>query len=358
MAATVVAVETATVTLPLPQPLRLGAMDVLAREYAGIRITTAEGFTGTAYCLTRDAPVEQIITQLFSPRLQGADSSDPASLWDQLFRGTAIVGRVGLVRKALGLVDIALWDIAAQRAEKPLWQLLDAGDAPRETVLVACYPDASRRLEDLVEEITGYSRAGWPLLKISRSPDRDLMRDLLERVERAMAPGSELIIDAGFGWPDSSAALADLSAWGQPRLAWLEDPLLPEDITGCAEVSAGIHSPLGVGDEVTDPVVLENLMDHGGVDVLRLDVVAIGGITPSRGVIAAARRRQVPVSGHIYPEVTVHLGIGVETFDRRGNRYDPSAQLIAGGPTFEPGLAFPPTAPGLGFTLREFGFGA
>lgn len=356
MAFEITAVETATVTLPLPRPLTLGAMQVINREYTGIRITTADGLTGTAYCLSRDAPLEQIITRLLSGRLQGADSTDPAALWDYLFRATAISGRVGLVRKALGLVDIALWDIAAQRAGVPLWQLLQTGDAERDCVLVACYPDASRQLAEMVEEIVDYGRAGWPLLKISRSPNQTLMRELLQRVQQELPAQSQLIIDAGFGWHNSAEALADMAAWGHPTLAWLEDPLLPEDITGCAEIRRGIHSPLGVGDEVTDPRVLIDLMDHGGVNVLRLDIVAIGGITPARKVIAAARERHVPVSGHVYPEVSVHLGIGVETFDREGNHYDPAAGLIDGGPGFAPGRVTPPSAPGLGFTLREFRF--
>lgn len=355
MSTKITEIQAATVSLPLPQPLELGAMQVVNREYVGILITTADGYTGTAYCLSRDAPVEQIITRLFRPRLQGADSNDPVALWEELYRGTAIVGRVGLVRRALGLVDIALWDIAAQRAGVPLWQLLDTGEKPRECLLVACYPDASRPLDEMVEEITGYARAGWPLLKISRSPDQALMRELLERVSGELGK-SQLIVDAGFGWHDSTEALEDMAAWGHPSLAWLEDPLLPEDIAGCAEIRSGISSSLGVGDEVSDPRLLMDLMDHGGVNVLRLDVVALGGITPSMKVIASAHERQVPVWGHVYPEVTAHLGIGVETFDRQGNRYDPSATLIEGGPVFDPGRATPPATPGLGFRLRQFGF--
>lgn len=357
MSTAITDVRTATLTRSLPHPLRLGAMQVIDREYVGIQISTADGLTGTAYCLTRDAPIEQVITRLIRPRLSGAETSDPAVVWDQLLRGTAIVGRVGLVRKALGLVDIALWDIAAQRAEVPLWQLIGSDAAARQTVLVACYPDASRPLPEMVHEVAQYARDGWPLLKISRCPDRKLMRQLLEEVQAAIPP-SELIIDVGFGWRDSDEALADMAAWGHPELAWLEDPLLPEDVQGCARVRQGISSRLGVGDEVTDPRVLTALMDEGGVDVLRLDIVAIGGITPSLEVIESARQRGILVSGHIYPEVTVHLGIGVETFDRQGNAYDPSAELIEGGPAFTPAGTSPPASPGLGFTLRGFEFGA
>lgn len=107
---------------------------------------------------------------------------------------------------------------------------------------------------------------------------------------------------------------------------------------------------MAVGDEVTDPAVLRALVEVGEVDALRLDVVAIGGITPARELIAWAAERGVPVSGHVYPEVTVHLGIQVETFARGVNPYDPAPSFVTGGPQFA-GTVTPPTAPGLGFGL-------
>lgn len=348
-------VHVTTTTLPLPETLRLGAMEVTEREYAGIRIRTRDGLVGTAYCLTRDTPMAEIFNRLFKPHLVGAHTTDPAALWESLFRRTAIVGRVGLVRRVLGLIDIAVWDIVAQRAGVPLWQLLNTGDAPRETVMVSCYPDASRGVEEMAAEVIEHARQGWRLLKISRSPDQGLMRRLLQRVLPEI-PRSSLIIDGGFGWVDSAEVLADLEAWGSPDLAWLEDPLLPEDIDGCAKVRDGLEAPLAVGDEVSDPRVLQSLMDDGGVDVLRLDIVAIGGITPALEVIEGATRRGRRVSGHIYPEMSVHLGIGVETFDRQRNRYDPSATLITGGPVFDAGSTVPTGTPGLGFSLTDFGF--
>ena len=67
----------------------------------------------------------------------------------------------------------------------------------------------------------------------------------------------------------------------------------------------------------------------------------------------------MPVSFHVYPEVSVHLPSGepggiVETFDPDvpgGNPLDPSHLLYSGGPRFAGGEAGAPDAPGLGFEL-------
>ncbi|MFF2270045.1 enolase C-terminal domain-like protein [Cellulosimicrobium cellulans] len=411
-AARVVAVRTATTVVPLPQPLRLGAMMVERREYVGVRVVaeTDDGRTvaGESYALTREAPMAELVDRLVAPHVLGREvvASDGVAArqsvgaaWDAALRGSAIVGRVGLVRRAIGLVDVALWDLAGRLAGRPVWSLLDDGAdpagsphpgaaehddaspgavaAPRPAILVAAYPTPGRTARDVADEVLAHARAGWPLLKISRSPDRALMRDLLAilRAELPEVTGrptvagrSGVVVDVGFGWRDADEALADLDAWGvagaagqsgetAPALAWLEDPLLPEDAVGAARVRDASGLPLSVGDEVTDPEVFAHLAMLGALDVPRVDVVAIGGITVADPLVRAWAARGMVVSSHVYPEVSVHLGgaagIGVETFDRSpaGNPYDPAPLLVRGGPVFDGGHATPPDAPGLGFTL-------
>lgn len=291
----------------------------------------------------------EIVDRLVAAHAVGADADDPASTWERMLRGSAIVGRVGLVRRAIGLVDIALWDIAAQRADVPLWKMLGTGDAPRDSILVAAYPSASRTPREVADEVLAQAD-GWTNVKISRIPDPEYMRELLAVLNAELPSATGLIVDVGFGWPDADAALAEIAQWGDPQLAWLEDPLLPEDAAGVARIRRESGLAVSVGDEVTDPAVLKALVEVGEVDALRIDVVAIGGVTPARELIAWATERGVPVSGHVYPEVSAHLGIGVETFARGVNPYDPAPSFVRGGPSFE-GRIRPTDAPGLGFTL-------
>lgn len=342
-------VSAATAVLPLPQPLRLGAMTVTRREYSAVRVTDDAGLAGHAYCLSREAPMAEIVRRLVAAHAVGADADDPAATWERMLRGSAIVGRVGLVRRAIGLVDVAAWDVAAQRAGVPVWQLIgESGDA-RDAMLVAAYPSADRAPREVADEVLTQA-PGWKRVKISRMPDPAYMRELIGILNDELPAQTGLVVDVGFGWRDADEAITEIRQWGDIRLDWLEDPLLPEDALGCARIRRESGLPISVGDEVTDPEVLRRLVTEGNVDVLRLDVIAVGGITPARELIAWARERGVPVSGHVYPEVTAHLGIEVETFARGGNPYDPAPTLIVGGPQFD-GRVTPPTVPGLGFSL-------
>lgn len=349
MMATIARIDTATAVLPLPAPLRLGAMTVTRREYTAVRVSADDGMQGIAYCLSREAPMAEIVERLVAAHAIGADADDPAATWEQMLRGSAIVGRVGLVRRAIGLVDIALWDIAARRAGQPLWRLLGTGDDPRESMLVAAYPTPGRSPREVADEVLAQA-PGWTNVKISRLPDPAYMRELIGMLNAELPAGTGLVVDVGFGWPSADVAIAEISQWGDARLAWLEDPLLPEDAVGVARIKAETGLSVSVGDEVTDPAVLRALVEVGGVDVLRLDVVAVGGVTPARELTRWAASRGVPVSGHVYPEVTAHLGIGVETFARGVNPYDPAPSFVRGGPHFA-GRVRPADAPGLGFSL-------
>lgn len=351
----IVEVRAANAVLPLPRPLQLGAMRVTRREYTGVQVRTDDGLVGTSYCLSREAPMVEILDRLVIPHVLGADSADVAGVWQQAFRGSAIVGRVGLVRRAIGLLDIALWDVAGQRAGQPVWQLLGEDATPRPTMMVAAYPTSDRDPDDLADEVLTLARQGWPLLKVARSPDNVLMRRMLATVADRLPDGQQLVVDAGFGWVDADHAVADFRAWGSPELAWLEDPLLPEDALGCARIRAETGAAIGVGDEVTDPAVFEALMTAGALDVGRVDVVAIGGISPAVRLIKDMYDEGLGVSCHVYPEISVHLGAPIETFDRSpdGNPYDPSPLFVEGGPEFLDARAVPPSAPGLGFRLKR-----
>ena len=81
---------------------------------------------------------------------------------------------------------------------------------------------------------------------------------------------------------------------GRDPLAWLEDPLVPEDAEGCAEIRRRGPIPSASATRSRTSATFRALLDAGALDVLRLDVLAIGGITPARHVQALAASRGVP----------------------------------------------------------------
>ncbi len=352
----ITAVRAVTTQLELPRPLTLGTMHIAHRSYAVVTVTTESGLQGKAFALSRDAPVAAVVESQLAPVLVGRDSDLIAARFDECFRATVASGRVGVVMRALSLVDIALWDVKAQRAELPLWRLL-GGYAPEvPTMMVGGYPTGGSP-EELVARVCEYGARGWKLLKVARTADRDAMRRLLIGSLEGLPAGCELVVDAAWVWRRPSDVVAEVRAWGNPPLAWLEDPLPTEDVAGYARLAATLPAPVGAGDEITDPHLMRAHLAEGSLAVLRLDATTVGGISGSLRLLHAAAAAGVPVSCHVYPELHVHLaayaadGTSIETFDREDNPFDPAERLYSGGPVFRPGIALAPDAPGLGIEL-------
>ncbi|MDO8186319.1 enolase C-terminal domain-like protein [Conexibacter sp. JD483] len=358
-------VRVTTVRLPLPQPLRLGPIEVASREYAAVTVTTADGLRGHAYCLTREAPVAALVERLVTPHLVGRDAAAVERRWDELQRANMMIARSGLALRAIALADVALWDIRAQRAGVPLWQLLahdradaaPAADGSAPALLVAAYPTPDRTPEEIAAEVLAVAARGFARVKVSRDPDPARMRELIERIVAGLPSGCELVVDCGFVWRDADAALAELAQWGTPPLAWLEDPLVPEDALGTARVRRESGFPIGAGDEVTDPRTCIALLEAGAVDVLRVDLLALGGVTPALDVLRRTAAAGVELSFHVYPEISVQLAAAqarpawVELFDEEvpgGNPYDPAHRLSARPAVLRDGRLVAPGEPGLG----------
>jgi L-alanine-DL-glutamate epimerase-like enolase superfamily enzyme len=349
-------VEAETVTLELPRTLRLGPMVISERHYAVVRITTRTGLVGYAYGQTRGAPVTEIVDRLLAPALTGADSTSVAGRWEDCFRATMAVGRVGLVIRALSLVDIALWDVHAQRAGVPLYRAL-SDEATRVPVMrVVGYPGSADDVDPIAQAGRDAIADGCSAVKIARSQDPLVTRALLSRFADELPDETRIVVDANWVWTDPSQALNEVRGWPIERIGWLEDPFPPESIDKYRALREARTIPIGVGEEVTDPMVHRSLLSTDAVDVLRVDVTTIGGYTRAEEVVRLARASGIPVSFHVYPEISAHAAVAwaghsIETFDRSGNPYDPSHTLVDGGPSFDEGFVGMLDVPGIGFTI-------
>lgn len=358
---TVAAIEVETVRLPLPAPLALGRSTIADREYAIVRVHGDDGSTGSAYCLTRNAPVAECVSRLIGPAIVGVPFEAPADAWQAAYDANVLVGRAGLVLRALGLVDVAVWDLSARQSAQPLWRLLGGVEREVETIMIAAYPTAGTSLAELTEQVGAYADDGYRLLKVARASAPGATAEWLGLLGERIGRLDGLIVDAGYAWRSAAEALEELASWPAPELAWVEDPLPPEHAAECAQLRQRCGYRLGIGDEVSSLETYLQLLDHQAIDVLRVDVVAVGGVTPALRAIDAARAHGVPVSFHVYPEVAVQLastapGSTIEVFDAAvegGSPLDPAHLLVDEPLRVRAGRAVLPSRPGHGFSLRQ-----
>ena len=62
--------------------------------------------------------------------------------------------------------------------------------------------------------------------------------------------------------------------------AWLEDPIAPTDYQGLAKVADALATPVCAGEYLYGIEPFQQLMRHGSVDIVMIDLLRVGGVTP------------------------------------------------------------------------------
>jgi len=304
-------IETFAVRFPLAAPLQIGPMRIVHRDYAVLRVTTGGGVRGHAYCLSRSAPVDLMITDVLAPIALGSPAADIDGLRRRWADATITLGHDGILARAVSMMDVALWDIRAQSASVPLWRLLGEARTEAEVLLVEGYPRVGEDAAAFAARLRARADQGAMWHKVASLPDGDELTRRLQLSRAALGPDARLIVDIAWTWNDTAAAIALAGRWADLGLAWIEDPLPVADLEGFASLHAGIRTPLGAGDESSRIDELGALVDSGSIDVARFDMMTMGGVTGFQQ-LAERLDPSTPISSHIYPEINRHLAFAFE----------------------------------------------
>jgi L-alanine-DL-glutamate epimerase-like enolase superfamily enzyme len=82
------------------------------------------------------------------------------------------------------------------------------------------------------------------------------------------------------------------------HLRWLEEPVLPDDVAGYAELKSYGRIPIAGGEHEFTIYGFRELLDRRAVDYVQFDTNRVGGITQARKISALAESYSVPVIPH------------------------------------------------------------
>lgn len=240
---------------------------------------------------------------------------DPALIWRAAMINEKPGGH-GDRAVAVGILDMAAWDLAAKLAGRPVQQLMAERGAsgtgtPLDRVWVYAaggyyYPD--RGTPALLEELRGYLDLGYRTvkLKIGGAPlTEDLAR--IEAVLAMLPTGADLAVDAN-GRFDAATAISYAEALRDLPLRWYEEPVDPLDYQALSQVAGVYPGPLATGENLLSRQEAVNLVRYGGLrpdrDVLQMDSALSYGFTEYDRTLAALAEhgwspsRCVPHGGH------------------------------------------------------------
>ncbi|WP_307783583.1 L-fuconate dehydratase [Streptomyces spinoverrucosus] len=380
--------------------------------YVVLRTDAADGHEGHGFTFTigRGNEVQVAAIEALRGHVIGRSvdelCADPGSLNRALIGDSQLrwLGpEKGVLHMAIGAVVNAVWDLAAKRAGRPLWQLL--ADAEPEwlvsqidfryltdaltpedalTILRRGREGAQERRARLLER--GYpaytTSPGWLgyddaklsrlatqavadgfrqiKLKVGADLDDDIRRC---RVARAVVgPDVRVAIDANQRW-DVDEAIRWTRALAEFDPYWIEEPTSPDDILGHAAIRRAV-APVRVatGEHAHNRIVFKQFLQAGAIDVLQLDAARVGGVNENLAILLLAARFGVPVCPHAggvgLCELVQHLAmfdylaVSGTTDDRVVEYVDHLHDHFLDPVRIRDGHYLAPTAPGFSATMR------
>ena len=326
---TILRAEAIPVSLPFemggPKPMFAGLprqMDMLL-----IRIETADGLVGwgEAFGFAIWPATKSVFDKLIVPQIIGIDEADIAGIGARFQRQFHILGRGGAATYALSGLDIALWDLRAKRAGKPLCALLGGArhaSLPGYASLIR-YADAALVARNTSAAIGRGYRAiklhelGAAEVRAARAAMGSTAGSTAgsnagPTAGSTAGPDAALMMDVNCPWTVDQA-LAVAAEVRDSNLLWFEEPVWPpEDFAGLAEVRKRGGIPTAAGENCISAHHFEIMMRAGAVDYAQPSVTKIGGVTEFVKVMEMAARHQVrlmPHSPYLGPGLlaTVHL---------------------------------------------------
>jgi mandelate racemase len=90
-------------------------------------------------------------------------------------------------------------------------------------------------------------------------------------------------------------------------LTWVEEPTLAHDYVGHALVAREAATPIQCGENWWGTLDFRHAVDAQASDYAMPDVMKIGGVTGWQRAAAIAAAHGIPVSSHLWPEISAQL---------------------------------------------------
>ncbi|HUA16832.1 MAG TPA: L-rhamnonate dehydratase [Verrucomicrobiae bacterium] len=366
-------------TVPLPPHFCTNPMDLLALPEASMRtftfhgwllveIFTDEGHVGLGNAALAPQVTKKVIDLYLKPLLIGQNPWDLERLWQHMYRKTMAFGRKGIGMVAISAVDIALWDLLGKSARQPVFRLL--GGRTKTRIPVYASRLYSVELDELAAEAKRYKDEGYKAMKLrfgwgpvdgASGMQRNLQ--LVRTVRESVGDEIDVMADAYMGWTlDYAKRILPLL---EPfRLRWLEEPVIPDDLGGYAELKSYARIPIAGGEHEFTLYGFQELLKARALDYIQFDTNRVGGLTQARKIAALAEACSVPVIPHAGQMHNYHLVMA--SFNSPMAEYFPVVDVEVGNELFwyifrgEPragggAIDLDDNTPGLGLQIDEAG---
>jgi L-alanine-DL-glutamate epimerase-like enolase superfamily enzyme len=354
----ITSVRTYALSVPLAQTLADSTASLKAWTVPVVEIRTADGRVGTGISGVHSGPelLCHVVDRYYTPALIGASSEDVLGTWKRLYwLPTHWIGRAGVVHMALSLVDIALWDLAAQRANVPLWRLL-GGTADAIETYNTDGGWLNLSVAEVVRDLNSLIDRGWRRVKIKvGKPDWREDAHRVRAVRQAIGDDITLMCDANQRW-DLATASRMMPVLTEVGMDWVEEPVHADDLRAHQRLQQAGTLDVAAGESLYSYHAFATFIAADALRVVQVDVTRVGGVTEWLQVAhhaAASGLRLVPHAGDMM-QVHQHLVGTVPSESPPLAEFIPWTQQVFENPSIvQDGFVERPQAPGASTTITE-----
>jgi len=245
-----------------------------ASQLGLLTIETDEGVRGHAFLgsAMRGAHLDgHSLIQFLKPVVVGQDPLDRERLYQAMWQKNRQT-----TYRAIGAVDIALWDIAGKAAGMPIHRLLGSY---RDSVPAYASSAVLSSKEAYAEEAARFKAEGWTAYKIHPPTDPVVDIEVCRAVRRSVGDGFTVMLDStwAYQYPEALRVGKAIEGLG---FYWYEDPLADDDLLSYVKLKQRLAIPILATEYSPGGLTAyAPWLVHQATDFLRGDVAVKGGIT-------------------------------------------------------------------------------
>jgi D-galactarolactone cycloisomerase len=289
------------ISFPIPEQhrVKLGIGETIKRDAVLVKVETDVGTIGWGESHAARAPtaIAELINTTLRQLVLGMDAVDIDAVWQKVYRmqlashgagAAAVIGLSG--------IDMALWDIAGKREQKPLYELLGG-----QSMAIPSYAGGIslgfQEASQLLIEVDSMLARGYRALKLrlGDTPERDIER--VNAVRQHV--GEDVVILTDVNTAYTLAQIEEIMpVLDRCKVGWLEEPFAAHDYKDYQAARRLGRTPLAAGENHYTRFDFDRVVDDGAITVWQPDLSKTGGITEGLRIAALAKQHGFVIHPH------------------------------------------------------------
>ena len=285
--------------------MKIKRIETFTTQYVGfVRITDEEGRQGTGQVSTYNSDItSSVLHRQVAPYVLGVPFDDIDVLTDRVIeREHKFPG--SYMKRALGGLDTAIWDLRGKLAGQPVVSLLGGtpgklrayASSMKRDITPAAEAERFRRLQGQfgfdafkfrVAAEYGHDVDEWP----------GRTEDIIPTIRKALGDKAALLVDANSGFSPRRAI--EVGALLKDNgIEHFEEPCLYWELEQTKEVTDALDIAVTGGEQDCEIQTWRRMIEMRAVDIVQPDILYLGGISRTLRVCAMARAAGLPVTPH------------------------------------------------------------